>query len=193
MFDPDAKMSEQVRRRYNSGDTSLEFLFFWGHQPTADVTSSCLSQWSEGAPFTEDGVRYATAEHYMMAAKARLFGDDQALAQVLSAPGPKEAKAIGRKVRGFSDEVWRHHRFEIVTRANRAKFGQHENLRQFLVQTGDQVLVEASPYDQVWGIGLGSNDKRVRNPNHWRGLNLLGFALMKVRDEFRAKELDNAR
>jgi len=188
MFDLDAKMSEQVRRRYNSGDTSLEFVFFWGHHPTTDVTSSCFSQWYE-TPFTEDGVTYSTAEHYMMAAKAKLFGDEDAHLQILAAPGPKAAKALGRKVRGFSEEVWREHRFEIVTRANRAKFGQHEDLCKFLLQTGDRVLVEASPYDQVWGIGLSGSDLRARNPNQWRGLNLLGFALMEVRDELRTSEL----
>jgi ribA/ribD-fused uncharacterized protein len=127
---------------------------------------------------------YRTAEHYMMAEKAKLFGDADAYLQILAAPGPKAAKALGRKVRGFSEEVWREHRFEIVTRANRAKFGQHEDLRKFLVQTGSRVLVEASPYDQVWGIGLAREDARAKNPNQWRGLNLLGFALMKVRDEF---------
>ncbi len=189
MFDPDAKMSEQVRRRYNSGDTSLEFLFFWGHRPTTAVTSSCFSQWYEGVPFIEDGVTYSTAEHYMMAAKAKLFGDEEMYRQVLAAPGPKAAKALGRKVRGFTDDVWRTHRFDVVTRANRAKFGQHENLRKFLLQTDNQVLVEASPYDCIWGIGVLGSDPRARNPNQWRGLNLLGFALMKVRDELRAREL----
>jgi ribA/ribD-fused uncharacterized protein len=184
MFDPDAKLSEQVRRRYNSGDPSLEFVFFWGHSPShGGLTTSCFSQWYE-TPFTEDGVMYRTAEHYMMAEKAKLFGDADAYLQILAAPGPKAAKALGRKVRGFSEEVWREHRFEIVTRANRAKFGQHEDLRKFLVQTGSRVLVEASPYDQVWGIGLAREDARAKNPNQWRGLNLLGFALMKVRDEF---------
>jgi ribA/ribD-fused uncharacterized protein len=84
-------------------------------------------------------------------------------------------------VRGFDEVVWCQNRFSIVMRANKAKFSQNEALRRFLIGTGSRVLVEASPADPVWGIGLGQEDARVNNPNEWRGLNLLGFALMQVR------------
>ena len=101
--------------------------------------------------------------------------------QILQAPTPAAAKALGRQVRGFDESAWLQHRFGIVVRANQAKFTQNVELGQFLQQTGDRILVEASPVDRVWGIGLAQDDEKVNNPNQWRGLNLLGFALMQVR------------
>ena len=101
------------------------------------------------AEFDVDGVTYATAEHFMMAEKARLFDDDEALDDILAAKSPAEAKAGGRRVRGFTDELWCDHREDIVYRASIAKFGSHEELRSYLVGTGDRVLVEASPRDRI--------------------------------------------
>ncbi len=177
----DTQLLEDLRARFNAGE-QLEFVFFWGHRPAKDgaVTASCFSQWYE-APFTVEGQRYATAEHYMMAEKAALFGDQATKALILHAPDPGAAKAFGRQVTGFDESLWLKHRFSIVVRANEAKFAQNSELRTFLQQTGTNVLVEASPVDRVWGIGLAQDDAKVGNPNLWRGLNLLGFALMKVR------------
>ncbi|HEY0680890.1 MAG TPA: NADAR family protein [Steroidobacter sp.] len=178
----DAQLVEDLRNRFNAGQR-LKFVFFWGHTRSGDqVTASCFSQWY-GAPFVVDGQRYATAEHFMMAEKAALFGDEETRQQVLHAPNPGAAKALGRKVRGFNEKVWQEHRLNIVVRANRAKFSQNPELEQFLKLTGSKVLVEASPYDRIWGVGLASEDERIGDPNQWRGLNLLGFALMRVRDE----------
>lgn len=156
---------------------------FWGRRPSVSgaVGPSCLSQWWP-AEFTVDGVTYPTAEHWMMAAKARLFGDDEALAVVLAARSPGVAKAAGRKVRDFHEQKWADERYDIVVTGNLAKFRQHDGLREFLLATGDRILVEASPYDPVWGIGMGSNNPDVAHPLKWRGLNLLGFALMDVRE-----------
>jgi hypothetical protein len=160
-----------------------EFLFFWGHRPSPDGTvgASCLSQWWP-APFGVAGVTYATAEHFMMAEKARLFGDEGARARVLAAGHPKRAKDAGRQVRGFDEATWAEGRFDVVVRGNLAKFGQNEALGRFLLGTGARVLVEASPVDRVWGIGLAASDPRAGDPEAWRGLNLLGFALMRVRE-----------
>ena len=159
-----------------------KYLLFWGHQPSpaGGAGKGCLSQWWPAA-FTVDGVRYATAEHYMMAAKATLSGDAEAVAKILAAPHPGEAKALGRQVRGFDEQRWAEHRFEAVIAGNTAKFSQHPQLRDFLAQTGSRVLVEASPHDRVWGIGLTADDERAASPASWLGLNLLGFALMEVR------------
>ncbi|BCB91349.1 NADAR family protein [Phytohabitans suffuscus] len=156
---------------------------FWGHRPTASGSAGpgCLSQWWP-AEFTVDGQAYATAEHWMMAAKARLFGDDDALAAVLAARSPAAAKAAGRKVRDFHEQKWVDERYAVVVAGNLAKFGQHEGLRAYLLGTGDRVLVETSPYDRIWGIGMGPNNPDVASPLKWRGLNLLGFALMEVRE-----------
>ncbi|NYH53063.1 hypothetical protein HNR06_002652 [Nocardiopsis arvandica] len=159
-----------------------KYLCFWGHKPPADggVSASCLSQWWPAA-FTVDGTGYPTAEHYMMAAKARLFGDAEAEERILAAGHPRDAKVIGRQVRGFDQEAWEAARFGIVVEAGVAKFGQNPDLREFLLGTGGRVLVEASPRDRVWGIGLGAKNDDARVPERWRGLNLLGFALMEAR------------
>jgi ribA/ribD-fused uncharacterized protein len=164
------------------GGAALEFLFFWGHTPRSPgaVDASCLSQWYP-AEFVVDGVRYATAEHFMMAAKARLFDDEVAVARVLAAPSPAEAKQVGREVQGYDDARWSAARAEAVVRGNVAKFSQHPALRAFLLGTGARVLVEASPRDRVWGIGMGASNPAATDPARWNGQNLLGFALMEAR------------
>jgi len=160
-----------------------KYIFFWGHTAAGQsaVGKQCFSQWWP-ASFEVDGTRYPTAEHFMMAEKARLFGDEEVRARILDAPNPGAAKKLGREVRGFDDARWNEQCFEIVVRGNSAKFGQNPELRSFLVGTGERVLVEASPVDRIWGIGLAEDDVRAENPEQWRGLNLLGFALMKARD-----------
>lgn len=159
-----------------------EYVFFWGHQlhKNGQIGKQSLSQWFP-SPFTVDGVTYPTAEHFMMAEKARLFGDEEIREKILLAQGPDVAKKFGKLVRGFDEEKWRLNRFEIIIRGNQAKFEQIKQLKQFLLETKEKVLVEASPYDQVWGIGMSENDPRSTNPEQWKGLNLLGFALMVVR------------
>lgn len=160
----------------------LKYLFFWGHQPARDggPGSGCLSQWWP-VTFTEDGHTYASAEHYMMAHKAWLFGDEERAVKILAASHPGEAKKLGRTVRGFDEATWGAHRFDIVVRGNTAKFGQTPQLADYLLGTAGRVLVEASPQDRVWGIGLTAHDERAATPATWQGLNLLGFALMAAR------------
>jgi ribA/ribD-fused uncharacterized protein len=158
------------------------FLFFWGHTPKTPgaVDASCFSNWFPAA-FTVDGVRYATTEHYMMAEKARLFGDGPMRKEIFRAASPAEAKQFGRKVARFDEETWKQHRFQIVVAGNLAKFSQHPAMRDFLLATKDKVIVEAAPRDRIWGIGMGRDNENAPKPNQWRGLNLLGFALMEVR------------
>ncbi|MFI6596040.1 NADAR family protein [Nonomuraea sp. NPDC050536] len=157
----------------------LRYLYFWGH--TGSLVPGCLSQWWP-VTFTEDGHTFASAEHYMMAHKAWLFGDDETAGRILETSHPGEAKNLGRAVQGFDDQVWKAERFGIVVRGNAAKFGQHAELREFLLGTRQRVLVEASPRDRIWGIGLTAADERAASPSTWRGFNLLGFALMAARD-----------
>ena len=165
-----------------------KWLFFWGHTPARDgsISKSCFSQW-EGHPFTIDGVGYRTAEHYMMACKARLFDDQAILAKIVAARTPGEAKKLGRSVEGFEEGVWLRQRWDIVVAGNVAKFGQHPTLRAFLLETGERVLVEASPADRIWGIGMAAGDPDAENPSAWPGLNLLGFALMEARARLRGR------
>jgi ribA/ribD-fused uncharacterized protein len=160
-----------------------KFLFFWGHRPERDgsVGAGCLSQWWP-APFILDGHVFATAEHYMMWRKATLFGDHAMAERIGAAPHPHAAKALGRRVARFDQQAWDQHRFAIAVDGNLAKFGQHPELCAFLLGTRRRVLVEASPVDRIWGIGLTRDDPGATHPGRWRGLNLLGFALMQVRD-----------
>ncbi len=172
---------DEIQTRARDGE-QFEFLFFWGHQPSKNdtITKSCLSQWY-AAPFVVDGLVYPTAEHWMMAEKARLFGDSAAVDSILAAPDPKAAKALGRKVKSFNGQLWEARYREIVTRGNIEKFRQHEPLRDFLLASSGSVIVEASPYDRIWGIGLKHSDEQALGPTKWRGANPLGFALMDVR------------
>lgn len=162
---------------------TFEYIFFWGHRPQPDgrIGPSCCSQWFD-AGFTLNGVRYATAEHFMMAEKARLFGDLETLDRILKAHTPQDAKGLGRKVRNFDSARWEAQAFERVVQGNIAKFGQNPRLGAWLRATAPRVLVEASPEDPIWGIGLHRDDPRALDPRRWEGKNLLGFALMTVRD-----------
>ncbi len=166
-----------------------KYILFWGHRPTQDgsVSKTCFSQWFE-AGFDVNGSHYPTAEHYMMAEKARLFGDHGAGQRILSAPTPGAVKVIGREIVGFDDETWLANRFRIVVEANHAKFSQNKALKEFLLNTGTRVLVEASPVDKIWGIGLAADDPLAANPHEWQGLNLLGYALMEVRAQLAATQ-----
>lgn len=189
---PDSRVMEHIgdvrdvealvsRAGAGAGDR-VKYLLFWGHRPRQDgrIGASCLSQWWP-SPFTVDGVTYASAEHWMMAGKARLFGDAEAAERAVAAKSPAEAKKVGRLVRDFDGAVWERERYGLVVAGSVHKFGQDAELGGFLRGTGDRVLVEASPMDRIWGIGLAADDPRAEDPATWQGLNLLGFALMEAR------------
>ncbi|MEU4850402.1 NADAR family protein [Streptomyces gilvosporeus] len=182
----DGPRSLEELRSLTATGKRVKYLHFWGHTPRRDgaLGASCFSQWWP-SPFTVDGVTYTTAEHWMMAGKARLFADADAERRAIAAGHPKQAKDAGRRVRGFDETVWQEHRFDLVVEGNLHKFGQDAGLRDFLLGTNSRVLVEASPVDRIWGIGLAADDERAEHPLQWRGLNLLGFALMEVRQRLR--------
>jgi len=174
---------DALQHEYQEGK-SYQFLFFWGHTPPRDgsLNQSCLSQWwMQG--FDTDGINYSYAEQYMMAAKARLFNDKEMLDQIMQAASPKEMKSYGRAVQNFDKDIWESHCYSIVKKANEAKFSQKPELLKYLLGTAGQILVEASPRDRIWGIGMGGSNPDAENPMKWRGRNLLGFALTEVRDE----------
>jgi ribA/ribD-fused uncharacterized protein len=178
---------EDLLRAVRSGFRP-RYLFFWGHRPLPNgrIGNSCFSQWWS-AGFLVDGVRYLTAEHFMMAEKARLFGDEEIRTQILQTPVPKTAKELGRQVRNFDEQVWAGVRFQLVVEGNVARFSQNRELGDYLLGTRERVLVEASPSDRIWGIGLAADSAEAMNPEQWRGLNLLGFALMEARRQLREK------
>lgn len=165
-----------------------EIVYFWGHTPNPKkITKSCFSQWYD-VYFKIDGVQYHTTEQYMMASKARLFGDEETLIEIMNAETPFEYKKLGRKVKGFEPTLWDEKKLAIVVEGNKAKFGHNPELKEFLLSTGDAILVEASPFDTIWGIGLDRETALSGNINDWKGENLLGCALMEVRDWLKKKE-----
>ena len=171
---------DQLRAACAAG-TKFEFVFFPDSGSVADPPGpSCLSQWGI-SPFRWNGMRFLSAEQAMMHAKAELFGDREMAARILDSKTSFQAKALGAKVRGFDEATWERERFRVVVEANLGKFGMVPALGDFLRSTGQAVLVEASPFDRIWGIGMDESDRDAKNPDRWPGLNLLGFALMEVR------------
>ena len=173
----------QSNKTYSRDD----FVFFWGHTDRKeDVNKSCLSQWYM-CSFVVDNVSYNCAEQFMMAEKARIFGDDDTWQQIMASYDPMTIKKLGRKVRNFNAYVWKKNCQQIVKRGNLAKFSQNQKLLEYLLGTGDKILVEASPKDTIWGIGLAEDASEASNPRLWQGENLLGFALMEVRDMLKGR------
>lgn len=164
---------------------NLNFYFFWGHTEETDyVTKACLSQWYE-SKFTVDNQKYFTAEHFMMAEKAKLFQDSEIYNEIIKTSKQGKVKELGRMIRNFDQSIWDQNKYEIVLKGNYYKFSQNTLLKKFLLNTKDQILVEASPLDSIWGIGLSAENEKALNPYFWEGTNLLGFALMELRDQLK--------
>ncbi len=177
----EARTTQQLIDCYDSRE-KIKYLFFWGHTPSSPglIDKSCLSQWYS-AKFTVKGVTYKTSEHYMMAQKALLFSDLSSYYKIIYCSHPGEAQALGRKVSNFKHDVWQQQRFNIVVSGNYYKFSQNPQLQEYLLSSSQRVLVEASPKDTIWGIGLAESESNINNPSTWKGMNLLGFALMEAR------------
>ncbi|KAK3107123.1 hypothetical protein FSP39_011692 [Pinctada imbricata] len=152
-----------------------KFEFFWSG-------NSVFSQWYR-CNMVIDGIRYNCAEQYMMHQKAVLMGDKESANLILSSNNPREQKQIGRRVKHFKETLWNEKRESIVKKGNLEKFRQNKALAEILKTTYPRVLVEASPFDKIWGIGLRSTDKRAKIKKEWKGRNLLGFILTDVRNE----------
>lgn len=168
----------QMKANWKNSD----FVFFWGHTDRGEgLTKACLSQWFP-CFFVVDEQYYNCAEQYMMAEKASIFGDEEIRQQILAEYSQLAMKKLGRKVRNYDDVTWKEKRFDVVVKGNVAKFSQNEKLLNFLLSTDEKILVEASPKDTVWGIGLDESSPEAIQPRKWIGENLLGFALMEVRD-----------
>ena len=168
-------------------NSTNKYIFFWDHKEEEDyITKKCLSQWYD-CLFEVDGIKYNTSEQYMMAQKALLFEDHETYEKIINSKIPKEIKDLGREVKNFSSDKWNLKKFDIVVKGNIEKFSQNEKLKQFLLKTKDKILVEASPFDKIWGIGMKEDDKDILDESKWKGENLMGKAIMKAR-EFIKKE-----
>ena len=150
-----------------------KFTFFW---------SGPFSQWHK-APFEIDHMIFNCAEQWMMWQKACLFGDRETAKQILMVKNPREQKNLGRMVKDFNPDVWAAACKEIVKRGNLAKYSQNPMLLDLLSKTKGTTLVEASPYDRIWGIGLAEDDPKAQKRETWKGKNLLGEILTEVRKE----------
>lgn len=150
-----------------------KYVFFW---------NGIYSQWHM-ADMTIDGKTFNCCEQYMMYRKAMLFGDMEIAKEIMETRSPKEQKALGRKIQGFDKSIWDKNSLAIVYRGNFEKFSQNPDLKRELLSTGSRILVEASPLDNIWGIGLAEDAKGVENPKNWKGLNLLGQAITLVKNE----------
>lgn len=149
---------------------------------------SIFSQWA-GRSFELDGDLFNCCEQYMMYKKAKLFGDKESAHKIWSACDPAKQKALGKKVKNFDKDKWEAIARDVVYDANYAKFTQNEDCLKELMASGDKIIVEASPYDCIWGIGMSCDDPGVTDEKNWRGTNWLGEAIMKVRENIR--KMDN--
>lgn len=157
------------------GGTKMEeFTFFWSNK-------SPFSNWYK-AGFKLEDIEFNCTEQYMMYQKAQLFSDEDIASKILKTSNPGKQKDLGRQVKNFEAEVWDKHCKQIVYDANYAKFTQNENLLKRLIKTKGTTLVEASPVDNIWGIGLAEDDPKVKDRNTWQGKNLLGEILTDLRE-----------
>lgn len=154
---------------------NAQSLCFWRE---TNLPIGYLSQWYQ-SDIVENNITFPTAEHYMMYQKAILFKDYRIAKEILKAKHPRDVKSLGRKIKNFDSKVWDENKFQIVKNGNYLKFSQNEKLKKYLLSTNNKVLIEASPYDNIWGIGI--DEKDYFSGKDFFGLNLLGKALMEVR------------
>ena len=170
-----------IKNMYDQNQ-KLKYIFFWGHtSKNEEISKTCFSQWYN-CKFEVDNMIYKTAEQYMMAQKALLFKDNEIYKNIMNSNHPSEYKRLGRKIKNFNETIWNENKYNIVLKGNIAKFSQNISLKNFLINTNKRIIVEASPIDKIWGIGLSQDTKNIENPHNWQGENLLGFALMETRD-----------
>ena len=154
-----------------------DFTLFWQNR-------SPFSNWYPSI-FTHGGISFSRGEQYMMYRKAMLFNDLETAHAILLTGNPKEQKDLGRQVKNYVDETWAAVREDVMVEGLFEKFNQNEHLKQALLDTGDTEIAEASPYDLIWGIGFTEDQPEARDKSKWRGQNLLGIVLMRVRDKIR--------
>lgn len=147
--------------------------FFFKHQ---------FGQWTLRDIIDRNGITYNCCEQYMMYHKALLFEDEEIAEKIMNTDSPHDQKKLGREVSDFDISIWKQYCFMIVWEGNFLKFTQHKDLQERLIMTQGKELVEASPYDKVWGVGLAADDDKIIDPSNWKGKNLLGKVLTSVRE-----------
>ena len=153
------------------------YIYFW---KISENPHGVFSQWYM-SEFTHSNIKYNCTEQFMMAKKAELFFDTINYKKIMNSTDPVKMRKLGRKVKNYDNAIWEEHSYKIVLQANLCKFVQDKYLRDILLATKDKILVEASPYDKIWGVGLSAKNPKILNENTWNGKNLLGKVLMNVR------------
>jgi hypothetical protein len=150
------------------------------HNP--DEEYGFLSNWYL-SDFMVDGILFSSMEQYMMYKKAVLFSDIETAKEILNIKDVGKIKALGRQVKNYNDVIWNGRRQVIIYQGLLEKFHQNQELKERLLKTGDAILAECAVQDKIWGIGLSMKDEQRFTISKWRGQNLLGFALMEVREK----------
>lgn len=150
-----------------------KYTFFWKDK---------IGQWNLTDFKDNQNIIYSSAEQYMMAKKALLFNDEEIYQNIMSEKSPKIIQELGRKIKNFDQKTWDAHAQIIVYQGNYFKFTQNKELYGLLKSTGETILVEASPFDLIWGVGLSVEDEKIFDDLNWRGKNLLGYLLTFLRD-----------
>ena len=163
-------------------------IFFWRE---TEPLYGFLCQWfpapfeAEAKPGDSNKISYPTAEHYMMHQKAQIYSDKATATKILATKSPAEAKYLARNVNMSVDKGkrWERQKYDVVERGTLLKFSQNPDLKRSLLGTGERELVEASPSDRVWGVGFPAEMAEAHRDS-W-GMNLLGQALINVREQLR--------
>lgn len=176
-----------ITRQLSSNTTmvSPNCIYFYHHNSRFPWCQ--FSQFYRAKFYGNDGEEYEFAEQWMMTKKARLFGASETAEEMMITADPVKIKRLGRKkVPKFNPIIWDEKKYDIVVQGNLRKFGQNPKLKAVLLSTGNKTLVEAARKDKIWGIGISVED--AKNGKPWQGQNLLGKALMDVREMLRASD-----
>lgn len=162
-----------------------DIICFWKPYGNDKIGPHVFCQWYKTNFIDENNIKFSCTEQYMMFKKAMLFGDKQIAYKILLETDPSKMKKYGRLIKNFDDKIWNENKFTIVYNGNYLKFTQNDELKKYIKSTGNSILVEASPYDNIWGVKLSADNDDILYPEKWKGENLLGFALMQVRDNIK--------
>ncbi len=190
-FEPNYFTSKKLDLGLSGGDIwwykpeSLkeEYYFFY-------ETKHPFSQWHK-SEFKIDNLTFNSAEQYMMYGKSKLFNDNEVAEKIMNTKNVREQKYLGREVKNFDLEIWNQNALDIVYKGNKAKFEQNPECLNLLLSTKGKTIVEASPYDNVWGIGLPSDNEDSQNPLKWKGTNWLGIVLTELRQDIMNNRFEN--